>query len=129
MKTKKNFLLGFLIFSFLLLSLFPVSFVVAADDDDDKGGEPPHKVPGKDKTDLNVLYKTLVKLANWFFSFLMVIAVIGIVASGVMFVFAGGDPSKVATARNMVIYSLLGVLVASFGWVLVNWAQDIVKGS
>ena len=65
-------------------------------------------------------------IANWLFSFLLVVAVIGIVISGYMFVTSAGDAGKTKTARDMAIYSLVGVLVASLGIVLVNWVRTFI---
>jgi len=38
-------------------------------------------------------------------------AVIMIIISGLLFVTAGGDPQRVATARNTIIYTLIGIVV------------------
>lgn len=41
-----------------------------------------------------------------------VAAVIIIIIGGIQFVLAGGDSSKVASARNTIIYALIGLVVA-----------------
>jgi hypothetical protein len=57
---------------------------------------------------------TLIKdIVNWVFWFLLVTAVIFIVMAGFMFVTAQGDPAKVNTARNFVLYALIGVAVGA----------------
>ncbi len=68
-------------------------------------------------------------LSNWLFSILLVVGVIGIVIAGFLFITSSADAAKVKQARDVVIYSLVGVLVGSLGIVLVNWARNIVTSS
>ncbi|MDD3072543.1 MAG: DUF6112 family protein [Candidatus Pacebacteria bacterium] len=70
------------------------------------------------------ILESLMTLANWLFSFLLVAGVIGIVVSGYLFVSSAGDATKAASARQMVIYSLVGVLVGGLGVILVNWVVN-----
>lgn len=67
----------------------------------------------------------IMAVANWLFSILLVVAVIGIVISGYLFVISSGDAGKTKTARDTAIYSLVGVVVAALGIVLVNWARNL----
>ena len=67
-----------------------------------------------------------VTISNWLFSFLLVAGVVGIVISGFNFVFSSGDTGKVASARQMLIYSLVGVLVGGLGNILVIWARSFI---
>ena len=69
------------------------------------------------------LWNGLITLSNWLFSFLVVAGVIGVVVSGYMFVSSGGDANKAASARQMLLYSLVGVLVASFAWALITFVS------
>ncbi len=66
----------------------------------------------------------LLNIANWLFSLLLIAGVIGIVISGYMFITSGGDSGKVASARQMLIYSLVGVLVGSISRLLVQWVYN-----
>lgn len=43
-----------------------------------------------------------------------VIAVIVVIIAGIQFTLSGGDPNKVATARNAIIYALIGLVVTIF---------------
>jgi len=53
----------------------------------------------------------LNNLTNWLFALLLIIAVIFIIVAAFNFVTASGDPEKTKTARNFVLYALIGVLV------------------
>lgn len=55
---------------------------------------------------------TLEKIANLIFTVLLALVAIMIVVAGVMFVMAGGNPEQVARARNMIMYALIGLIVA-----------------
>lgn len=66
-----------------------------------------------------------MRIADWLFSILLVVGVIGVVIAGYLFVSSAGDAGKIKTARDTVIYSLVGVFVAALGIVLVNWARNL----
>jgi hypothetical protein len=51
-------------------------------------------------------------ITNWLFTLLLVIAAICIIIAAYYFVTAQGDADKTKTARNFVLYAVIGVLVA-----------------
>jgi len=69
----------------------------------------------------------LESIVNWLFTILLVVAVIFIIFAAFTFVTAGGDPEKVNTARNQVMYALIGVAVALLAKGLVILVQTIIK--
>jgi hypothetical protein len=71
------------------------------------------------------LWNAIRNLANWLFSFLAIVSVIGVVISAYMFVTSGGEPGKVASARQIMIYSLVGVMIGGFALVLVNFIAGL----
>jgi hypothetical protein len=66
---------------------------------------------------VNKLVGDIVNLLSWVVG---VVAVIAIIIGGFRFVTANGDASKVASARNTILYALVGL-------VIVATAQLIVK--
>jgi len=70
----------------------------------------------------------LDRIANWLFAILLVVAVIYIILAAFNFVTAGGDPAKVATARQNVMYALVGVAVAFLAKGLVALVRMVVGG-
>jgi uncharacterized membrane protein YuzA (DUF378 family) len=48
-------------------------------------------------------------------------AVIMIIVAGLKFVTANGDSSRVASARNTLIYALIGIAIAALAQVLVHF--------
>ena len=53
-----------------------------------------------------------------------IIAVIIIIIAGIRFVLSGGDPQKVASARNTIIYAAVGLAVAALAQALVQLILD-----
>lgn len=56
-----------------------------------------------------------------------VISIIMIVVGGIMFALSSGDAGKVSKARNMVIYAVVGLVVALFAAAIVNFVFNRVK--
>ena len=60
--------------------------------------------------DVNVV-DALNSIINWLFAFLLIIAALFLIVAGFYFVTAQGDADKVKTARQFVLYALIGVLI------------------
>ena len=112
--------------SLTLISLLVVPAVVSAQDIWDlfgfrSGGTAPDEVP---ETDVMII---LGSVLNWMFAILLIVAAIFIIIAAFMFVTASGDPDKTKTARNFVLYALIGVLVAFAARGLVELVRLIVQ--
>lgn len=68
------------------------------------------------QTILNILFVTLGALA-----FLL------LVIAGFRYVLAQGDPQKVASAKNMIIYTVVGLVVAASAAAIVNYVLGSVS--
>lgn len=75
--------------------------------------------------DLPIMY-TLDRIIDWLFTILLVVAAMFIVISAYFFVTAQGDPDQVKKARNFVLYTLVGVLVAFGARGLVQLMRQVV---
>ena len=65
----------------------------------------------------------LIKIMSWLWPISIVVAVLMITIGAYYFVFSGGDPTKVATAKKVVTYALLGlaILASAIGiWNLIK---------
>lgn len=60
--------------------------------------------------------KNLINLALWAIG---IVAVIVIIISGYKFITANGEAAKVASARNTLLYSVIGLVVAMLAWGIV----------
>lgn len=70
----------------------------------------------------------LTTITDWLFGILIVVAVIFLILAAFNFITAGGDPEKVGTARQQVIYAIIGLIVAILARGLVNWICDTFGG-
>jgi hypothetical protein len=57
------------------------------------------------------IMEMLGRITDWLFAILLIIGAIWIIIAGYYFVTAQGDPDKTKTARNFVLYALIGVLI------------------
>jgi len=67
-------------------------------------------------------------ITNWLFAILIAIAVISLIIAAIYFVTAQGDEAKIKTARQFVIYAIVGVVVGIIAKALVMFAGSIVGG-
>jgi len=74
------------------------------------------------------LDEALVNITNFMFWVLMAVAVIFLIAAGISFVTAQGDPEKVKKARDYVLYALIGVVVGVMAKGLTTFLEKIIKG-
>ena len=59
----------------------------------------------------NTLWELLDAIINFIFYLSMPIAVIMIIIAGFYFVTAAGDPNKITTAKQIILYTLIGLLI------------------
>lgn len=57
------------------------------------------------------VFVVLNNIANWLFYILVLIAVIAILIAAFLFVTSSGDPEKVGSARQFILYALVGIMV------------------
>ena len=79
---------------------------------------------GTTAPELNVM-TVLDNVTNWLFAILLIVAAIAIIIAAFNFVTAQGDADKVKTARQFVLYALIGVLVAILAKGLVGLVGTI----
>lgn len=57
---------------------------------------------------------------NWILGIIGILAVTGIAVSGIMYVTSGGDEKRTETAKNWLLYSIVGLVVALIGYAIVS---------
>ncbi len=125
------------VFSILGLSFFTtISQVIAAPAAEE---EPASKAldvsdPNKlsvDEKDVGLLKAdsgTIVtNTLNAVYAISAVVAVIAIVAGGIMYVISDGDPGRISTAKNAIIYSLVGLVIIGSAFIITGVVQTIGK--
>lgn len=76
------------------------------------------QVGGKQTASAGDVIKTIV---NALLFFIGVVAVIMIIWAGIQYTTSAGDSSKVATAKNTIVYAVIGLIVAIFAYAIVNF--------
>ena len=82
--------------------------------------------PAADSPRVDVM-RSLDNIINWLFGILLVVAVLFLMLAAYFFVTSQGDAEKVKTARNFVLYALIGVAVAIAARGLVYLIQVVVR--
>lgn len=65
------------------------------------------------------------KIVNFMLYLVGILAVIMIIFGGIKFVSSAGDANKVNSAKNIILYSVIGLMVAIFSYAIVNWLVQI----
>ena len=76
------------------------------------------------KGDFKGTIKTIIQTM---FFILGVLAVIMIIYAGIQYVISAGDSGKVTKAKNTIIYSVVGLVVAIMAYAIVGFVVDILK--
>lgn len=67
------------------------------------------------------LQSTVVKIIQWVLGFLGLIAVIMILYGGFIWMTAGGNEDKVATAKKIISAAVVGLIVVLVAWAIVTF--------
>ncbi len=71
----------------------------------------------------------LVNLMNILLGFVGVLGIIGFVVAGIMYLTAAGDEDQVGKAKNMMMYAIIGVIVALLGYVVIRALGTWLSGA
>ena len=97
----KKFLTVLAIMSFLVLPVFALGQAVPP-------AQPGEIVQAPQRSPFLIVQNVV----NVLFTVLLIAALIVIVIAAFTFVTAAGEPTKVQTARNLIIYAIIGIVVA-----------------
>lgn len=74
----------------------------------------------------NSIIKTII---NIFSLVVGVIAVIMIIAGGFRYITSGGDSNKITSAKNTIIYAIIGLVVVALAQIIVQFVLNKVTGA
>jgi len=89
------------------------------------GGIDIGKAPIDTQTGNGEISDVVIGLVNWFAWLVALFAVIFGLYSGMLFVTSSGDDVKLKKARDTLIYTIIGVIVAILAFSIVNIARSI----
>lgn len=81
--------------------------------------------PSTGASGLNTL---LVKVVNIFSAVVGVIAVLMIIFGGLKYITSGGDSSNVSTAKNTIIYAIVGLVIVALAQIIVRFVLSTSRG-
>ncbi len=76
--------------------------------------------------DVTSLWDLIIKITDFLRVIAYGLAPIAIVIAGYFFLFSEGDPGKIATAKKIIIWTIVGVLVIILASTLVNLLKNIL---
>lgn len=84
----------------------------------------------KDETGLplNDFVAILTGIMKWALAIVSVLAVIGFVISGILYLTAAGDEDQTARARRAFMGAIFGVIVSLLGLIVLQAAQTVLSG-
>ena len=128
----KKSLSALILISLITLFVLPAMMPVMAGDEDEVAGDEDEVNVGQAPTiitDASQITTVINNVVNWFFLIVMTVAAIFILVSAWTFLTAGGNPDSITKARQMLIYALVGVVVAVLAKGLPILIQSILESS
>ena len=77
----------------------------------------------------NTVMGIIATAANWLLAIFGFLGIIAFVISGILYLTAAGDEGQIDRAKNAMQYSIIGVIVALIGWVIINAVDSWLRGS
>lgn len=126
----------FILISSIILALFAPLNAFAEEDSGGSGGSKTFdackhvKTQGTavcagSETKAEDVVKNIISILFWIIG---ILAVIVIIYAGITFITAAGNPSKVAQAKTMIIYAVIGLAVAILSYAIVNFVVGASSG-
>ena len=66
---------------------------------------------------------------SWILGIFGFIALLGFIISGLQYIFATGDEGMAETAKRNMKYSIIGVIVALSGWIVIKAVDALLNAS
>ncbi|MFZ2976163.1 MAG: hypothetical protein WA055_06075 [Candidatus Moraniibacteriota bacterium] len=72
------------------------------------------------------LMDIISNIMYWLLAVVGIVGVIGFAIAGILYLTAAGDEGRIGTAKNAMLYSIIGVIVALAGLVALNFAKGML---
>ncbi|EKE18433.1 MAG: hypothetical protein ACD_9C00338G0004 [uncultured bacterium] len=66
---------------------------------------------------------------NWLLMIVGILGVIGFVIAGIIYLTAAGDDGQIERGKKTMVYSIIGVIVALIGVVIIKAVQGLLGGT
>ena len=75
------------------------------------------------------LRSAVLVVINFFLFFLGLVATIFVIYGGFLYITAGGDDGKVESAKKILMYSVIGIIICLMSFAIINTVVDLGAGS
>jgi len=89
----------------------------------------PFKTPTGTGLPEGSITEIITNIMNWLLMLIGIVGVIGFAIAGILYLTAAGDEGRIDTAKSAMMYSIVGVVVALVGVVIIKAAQGLLGGS
>ncbi len=79
-------------------------------------------------TNPNLVKGIFTNVANFLLSIIGIIAIISFVISGIQYFLVATDEKMMETAKKTMVYSIIGLVVALFGYIAIKTVEMLLKG-
>jgi hypothetical protein len=109
----------------LMSSPFVVSAVVPNDNPIASGFDMDQTTRAADTLTNMPLFVLIARAMNWMLGILGVLAVVFFVVSGIFYITANGEQEQIDKAKSIMMYAIIGLVIALVGLILVNAAAGL----
>ena len=109
------------LYNFLAFSILTAPLAVSAQWD-------PGSVNNEANLPEGTLTQIIINIMRWLLIIVGFIGVIGFVIAGILYLTAAGDDSQMERAKNSMVWSIIGVIVALMGYVIIQAANTMLSG-
>ena len=82
-----------------------------------------------DNNDDNPITSVAITVMNWLLSIVGVVAIISFIVAGLIYLTSAGDDDRIQQAKRAMTWSVVGVIVALMGLVIVYAVDQMLRGS
>jgi len=68
----------------------------------------------------------LIDITNWLLGFVVIFGILAVIWGGINYVGSAGDQEKATTAKRVITYALLGIIIAGLAYAAVKVVVDIL---
>ena len=72
------------------------------------------------------LFNRIQNVLGWVFAFALIIGVAMLIVGGIMYMIAGGNEDRAGAGIKMVIFAVVGIVIAGLAWSIVAIVNSIV---
>ena len=75
----------------------------------------------------NDLMQFIIRIVQWFYTLIFILAVFFILLSAFYFITSGGDETKVSKAKRTLLYAVIGIAVGLLSYSIIIFVQNALQ--